>query len=95
MPRIRQKEETYALNDLVGEIKAQSARFGFASQSALSRDLGCCQATVGNILREPGTIPLSRMRQLVKVLKLDPVIVMKALGYTEKELRARFREGAA
>lgn len=95
MPRIRQKEEIYALNDLVGEIRAQSARFGFRSQAALSRELACAQSTVSELLRDPCVIPLGRLRKLVKVLKLDPVIVMKALGYTEKELRARFKEGAA
>lgn len=95
MPRIRQNEEIYAMNDLVGEIRAQSARFGYRSQTALSKQLECAQSTVSELLRDPRVVPLSRLRQLVKVLKLDPVIVMKALGYTEKELRARFKEGAA
>ena len=95
MPRLKQYEETYAMNDFVAEINAQSARFGYKSQESLSNVLGCCQATVHNFLRSPETISLSRLRQLVKVLKLDPLVVLKALGYSEKDLRARFREGAA
>ena len=95
MPRIRQYEESYAMKDFVGEINAQSARYGYKTQASLSRELGCCQGTVSNFLQDPGTIPLSRLRQLVKVLRLDPLVVLKALGYSEKELRSRLREGAA
>ena len=95
MPRIRQYEERDAMKDFVAEINAQSARFGYKSQESLGNVLGCCQATVCNLLRSPGSIQLSRLRQLVKVLKLDPLVVLKALGYSEKELRSRFREGAA
>ena len=35
MPRIRQNEEKYAMNDFVAEINAQCGRYGYRSQKSL------------------------------------------------------------
>ena len=87
MPRLRQNAEKDALKDLMAEVNAQSARYGYHSQEALGEALGVCQATAGNYLRRPETIRLSALRAMVKVLKLNPVVMLRALGYTTKEIQ--------
>ena len=66
MPRIRQYAERDAMKDFIAEINAQCGRFGYKSQKALGGVLGVCQATAGNYLRNPETIPLSILRSMVK-----------------------------
>ena len=87
MPRLRQNHDRDTLNDFVGEVNAQSARFGFRSQKALGDALGVCQATAGNYLRKPESMPLGILRNLVKLLHPDPVLLLKALGYTTKDIQ--------
>lgn len=87
MPRIRQNADEYSMHDLIAEINAQSARYGYRSQEALGTGLGVCQATAGNYLRKPETIRLSALRAMVKVLRLDPVVVLKSLGYTNQDIK--------
>ena len=87
MPRIRQYADRDALKDLRGEIEAQGYRYGYKSQRALAEPLGVSQSTVGNWMRNPDGITLGAMREIVKKFKLDPVIVLKAIGYTGADIR--------
>ena len=87
MPRIRQYADRDALKDLRGEIEAQGVRYGYRSQQALGEALGVCQGTVSNWLRDPDKLSVNVIRQLVKKIKLDPVIVLKALGYTSADIK--------
>lgn len=87
MPRIRQYNEKYMLRDFIGEINAQRARFGYDTQQELGDALDLCQGTVGNYLRNPDTIRLGTLRKMCKTLKLDPVVVLKALGYTTADIK--------
>lgn len=91
MPRIRQKAEEYAMKDLVGEINAQSARYGHRTQAALGDALGVCQATAGSYLKKPESIRLDVLRRMVRTLHLDPMIVLQALGYTRAEINKTFK----
>ena len=94
MPRLRQNAERDAMKDLVGEISAQSARYGYRSQTSLSKALGVCQATVSNYLKQPEYIPMGILRSIVKVLRPNPIIVLKALGYSSSDIR-KLRSAAA
>lgn len=87
MPRIRQYAERDAMKDFLGEINAQCGRYGLKSQKALGEALGVCQATAGNYLRNPNAIQLGTLRSMVQVLRLDPVIVLKVLGYSSKDIK--------
>ena len=93
MPRIRQNEEKYAMNDFVAEINAQCGRYGYRSQKSLGNALGVCQATAGNYLKNPDCIQFGTLRAMVKLLRLDPMVVLKALGYSSKDIQ-RLRAGA-
>lgn len=87
MPRIRQYAERDAMKDFIAEVNAQCGRFGYKSQKALGEALGVCQATAGNYLRKPESIPFGALRALVKLLHPDPVLLLKALGYTSKDIQ--------
>ena len=92
MPRIRQYAERDAMNDFVAEINAQRARFGYQSQMALGDALNVCQATAGNYLRRPDSIPIGVLRNLVILLRPDPNVLLKALGYSTQDIKKLGKE---
>lgn len=85
MPRIHQKAAEYATADFLAEVNAQCGRYGYKSQKSLGDALGVCQATAGNYLKNPDCIQLGTLRAMVKLLRLDPIVILKALGYSTKE----------
>lgn len=87
MPRINQNAERDSMRDFLGEINAQCGRYGYKSQTSLGNALGVCQATASNYLRNPNTIQLGTLRKMVQLLRLDPVIVLKVLGYSTKDIK--------
>lgn len=87
MPRIRQNEEVYAMKDFVSEINAQCGRYGYKSQASLGQALGVCQATARSYLNSPEKIPLKILRGMIKTLRIDPIVVLRVLGYTEHDIR--------
>lgn len=91
MPRIRQYEERDSIKDFQAEINAQCGRYGYTSQKSLGTALGVCQATAGNYLRNPNTIQLGTLRIMVKVLRLNPAVILKALGYSIRDIQKLYR----
>ena len=87
MPRIRQKADEYAMTDFINEINAQCGRFGYRSQKSLGAVIGVCQATAGNYLKNPDNIPLGVLRSMVKAIKPDPLVVLRAIGYSSKDIK--------
>lgn len=87
MPRIRQYADRDALKDLRGEIEAQGFRYGYKSQKALAVPLGVSQGTVCNWMKDLDGVRLGDLRTMVKKLKLDPVVLLKALGYTSADIK--------
>lgn len=92
MPRIRQNADRDTMKDFVAEIRAQSARFGYNSQGALGDALGLSQGTVGNYLRTPDNIRMGALRTMCKVLKLDPITLLRALGYGSGEIKKSYKK---
>ena len=92
MPRIRQYAERDAMKDFVGEINAQRARFGYDTQRSMATVLGVCQATAGNYIRNPETIPFGVLCDIVKAIRPDPGILLKALGYTTQDIKKLAKE---
>lgn len=87
MPRIRQNEDVYAMKDFIDEINAQCGRYGYKSQRALGEAVGVCQATARSYLLDPCNMPLGILRKMIKQLRLDPVVVLRMLGYSGREVR--------
>lgn len=87
MPRIRQYAERDAANDFRAEIRAQCARYGLMTNEDIGEALGFSPGTAGNYLRNPFAIRIGTLRTMVKVLKLDPGIILKTLGYSTQDIR--------
>ena len=92
MPRIRQNAEQDTMKDLVGEINAQRARFGYNTFPELGKVLGVCPKSAWNYLQDPDSIRLGTMRKIVKALKPDPVYVLLAIGYTKNDIKKMVKE---
>lgn len=86
MARLRQNADRDTMKDFVSEINAQRGRFGLTSQRVFGKSIGIAQSTAGKYLKDPEAMPLSVLRSLVKTLKPDPIVLLKALGYTTKEI---------
>lgn len=86
MPRIRQKADDYAIKDYMGEIKAQSARLGYDAQESLGNAVWLSRPTISKYLKDP-MLYLGTLRNMVQKLKLDPVIVLRAIGYSTNDIK--------
>ena len=84
--------EKEALAAFVGEVNAQRWRYGYTSYRSLGDALGIAMDTANNYIKNPDTIRISVLRKMVKLLKLDPMIVLAALGYTSRDIRNFIRE---
>ena len=76
MPRIRQYAERYAVKDFWKEIDR------------------CCPLAgiLRNYRKGKTEMRVSVLRKLVTTLHPNPAVILKTLGYSEKELRAFARE---
>lgn len=92
MPRIRQNADRDAIRDFQAEINAQCGRYGYKSQRSIGEAIGVCQATAGSYLKNPDCISLGTLRKMVRLLRLDPTVVMKAIGYSSKDIKISTKE---
>lgn len=88
MPRIRQKAEEYSEDDFRNEINAQRARAGLDTFESFGDAIGVSAKSAWSYTKEPGMIRMKHLRSMVKVIKPDPEIVLKALGYSGKDIRS-------
>lgn len=92
MPRIRQYADRDAMKDFIGEINAQRARNGYDSCERFGKAIGVCTKSAWNCINNPGNIRLDVLRAIVKAVKPDPGILLKALGYTTQDIKKLAKE---
>lgn len=92
MPRIRQNAGQYAMKDLVGEINAQRVRFGYNTCEEFGKAIGVCTKSAWNYLNDPDRIRFGSLRAIVKTIKPNPGIVLRALGYTTQDIKKMAKE---
>lgn len=92
MPRIKQYEEKYALEDFKTEIRIQRARFDM-KQYELASAMETAPSTLSERLSDPGSFTVRELRGLVKTLSPDIAIMLQLLGYDSKSIK-KFREAA-
>ena len=92
MPRIRQYAERDAMKDFLGEINAQRARFGYNTCEEFGKAIGVCTKSAWNYLNDPDRIQFDSLRAIVKTIKPNPGIVLKALGYSTQDIKKLARE---
>lgn len=92
MPRIRQYAERDAMKDFVGEINAQRARYGYNTCELFGEAIGVCTKSAWNYVNNPGLIRFDVLRAMVKAIRPDPGIMLKALGYSTQDIKKLARE---
>ena len=80
MPRIKQYADKYAMKDLGNHIKGKMREQGIR-QADVAVVLGLQQAAVSRLLLRPEKIPAVSLRKIATIVKLDPAVVMKTLGF--------------
>ena len=97
MSRIYQYADRYIAEDFWKEINRCCPLAGVQSDNsaALGREIGVDGKTVGNYKKRLATLPLSALQKLVALLHPDPAVILKSVGYTEKEILAFARAKAA
>ena len=94
MPRIRQYAERYAVKDFWKEIDRCCPLAGIQSNNAvaLEEKTGVDHQTLRKYRKGKTEMRVSVLRKLVTTLHPNPAVILKTLGYSEKELRAFARE---
>ena len=94
MPRIRQYAERYATEDFWKEIDRCCPLAGIQSDnaSALGKRIGEGYQNLLNYRKGKTEMRVSVLRKLVATLRPNPAVILKTLGYSEKEIRAFARE---
>ena len=88
MPRIRQYANRYAEEDFKREIfRKLTERYESVSVRALSRDTGISQTTLNTKIRHDNSnLDIGELQQIIAVLKPDPGVLLKLLGYSGKDI---------
>lgn len=81
--------------ELAAEIAQQNFRKAVKHQlvefDMIQRDLGELLGLKGPQtsiqLANPDKIPVGRLREIIRILRLDPMVILALLGYTDKELK--------
>ena len=101
MPRIRQLAEKYAAEDAEKAKAAFQVAIGmlpnkswYPSNRELENDMEVSRTTVGTYRKNPEDMPVSAMKRFVALMKPDILVVLKFLGYSDKEIRKFVRENA-
>lgn len=94
MPRIRQYAVQYAESDFKKEIfRCCAERYEEVSIRALARETGIAQTTLNTRIRhDVSNLDVSELRRIVPVLKPDPAVILKLLGFSGEDIR-KFKEG--
>lgn len=92
MPRIMQYKEKYAEEDFVRELDARCAWERLKTQEEIGKAIGVSGPSIGNYRNKPGKIKLETMQKIVKVLKFNPGIILRYLGYSQQEIRKFAKE---
>lgn len=88
MPRIRQYAAMYDETDFRKEIfRKMAERYDTISVRKLAAEAGVSQATLNQKLRHCAkNLDVYELRLIIPVLKPDPGVVLKLLGYTGKDI---------
>lgn len=94
MAKFTHVAEQDAVKAFLEEVNAQCWRFGYRSQTALGLALDVSQVTAGKYLKNPDAMTLATIRKLVKALKPDPILFLRACGYTSCDIKRFLKEEA-
>lgn len=92
MPKIASKEPEYALSHFLRHIKAKEAWYGLTTAEDLGAKVAVTGTTVRQYRKNPEKMQLKTLQAYIKVLKLDPLVVLRYLGYSQRDINKALRE---
>jgi len=95
MPRIKQCEDRYAVEDFRKEVRTRQGEQDLMSKSALAEEIGMPRTTLTKRLSDPMGMTFEEYKKLNKRIHPDPGVVLALLGYTGKEIKAFRKQGVA
>ena len=84
--------ERDAIKEFMDEVHAQCWRYGYKTQAELGDALQISQPTAGKYLRDPADMTFAIIRRLVKTLKPNPLLFLKAVGYSTGDIKKLVKE---
>ena len=94
MPRIRQNEEQYAVEDFRKEIRSKQGYYGLMSVRSLAAEMDISHATLNPKINDPLKLGVPDLRKLIQTLHPDIGVVLSLLGYSRQEIK-KFKEDTA
>lgn len=76
------------------EVKLQRVRFDM-SQRELGETLGISSPQMSELLSDPDKLSVARLRSIIRALDMDPLTILRLLGFTDKMLRDFTRDQGA
>lgn len=69
------------------EVKLQRVRFDM-SQRELGETLGISSPQMSELLSDPDKLSVARLRSIIRALDMDPLTILRLLGFSERVLRS-------
>ena len=92
MAKTQRTVEAEAIDALRGELNAQRWRYGYTTFRSFGDALGIARDTANNYIKRPETIRIDTLRDMVRILKPDPMIILAAVGYTARDIKKFAKE---
>lgn len=92
MPRIRQNAQRYADEDFWREIQSRKALAGIKTDKDLAESIGISPSGLSKRKQNVGGMTITDLQRFVKALKPSPVVVLKMLGYSAKDIPRGLQE---
>ena len=93
MPKIRQRYDEYANENLLREIRKQQGSRDLMNGKLLSDASGIPYQTLIRRLKNPEDFTLGEIRKLLKAIPLNPWVLLSYIGYSTKDIN-RLQESA-
>lgn len=87
MSRPRSNSPIESRKAFITEVKVRRTYLNM-SQNDLGKILGISPARVSGLLSNPDELTVGRLRKIIQTLSLDPMIVLKFLGYDQKTIKS-------
>lgn len=86
MPRIKQLSDKYANEDFIKALRVGMLHYGYGSFKEVAKAIPTDPRTLYRKVKEPEKFTIADLRELRKVLNLEPDILLAFLGFNSKEI---------
>lgn len=85
MPKMKTDPDVAAQKEFQRAIRVALAGMEMR-QKELAEEVGVESSWMSRLLAEPGGLSANRLRKIVRVLRLDPGVILRFLGYNDREI---------